>query len=492
MPKGCARPFMRTPFLALRFWLLPARRSLAPGSGRTDGASLLALQDIRDAVRQRRYGVVLRRARQARGLTQGQAGRLAGYSGATISRFETGSRRLADIDTLRRLAVALGAAPEVFGLTPGTAEFPGDARAGAVPGEAPLARVVTGLPQDGDDVRRRDMITGTAALAGAAALGRAPGGGTPRHPAAGLEDVLYGKADAAPVPPGTLRAAITVARGDFRDARYDRVPAALPKIIAAAQAIRDNAGAGDRAEASGLLADAYLLAADFAVKVNDDPLSWTTSDRALQAAQASGDPLAIADARRSVATAMRRARHPGRAVDMLLRASRDIEPDGNASPDQLASYGNLLTVAAYTAATAGNRRAAGEYMAEAASAAARLRSSRQPAFGQAGLTLYQVSIAQVLGDNGTAIDHARTIRAADIPTPERQGRYWVDVARAWQQWGKPEACYRALLAAERAAPAEVRYRPPVHRLTEDLLRLDARSSLPGLRDFARRVGVPGH
>jgi hypothetical protein len=273
------------------------------------------------------------------------------------------------------------------------------------------------------------------------------------------------------------------------------VPAALPKIIAAAQATRDSARAGDRAEASGLLADAYILTADFAVKINDDPLSWTTSDRALQAAQASGDPLAVADARRAVATAMRRASHPGRAVDMLLRACRDIEPDGDAGPDQLATYGNLLTVAAYTAATAGNRPAAGEYMTEAASAAARLgsaRSSRQTAFGQAGLTLYQVSIAQVLGDSGTAIDHARSIRAADIPTPERQGRYWVDVARAWHQWGKPEACYRALLAAERAAPAEVRYRPPVHRMTEDLLRLDARSSLPGLRDFARRVGVPGH
>ena len=292
----------------------------------------------------------------------------------------------------------------------------------------------------------------------------------------------------------SLRAAITTARGDFRDARYDRLPAALPQIIAAAQATGENAGYGGRAEASGLLADAYILAADFAVKINDDPLSWMTSDRALQAAQASGDQLVIADARRAVATAMRRARHPARADDLLLRACRDIEPGRNAGPEQLATYGTLLTVAAYTAATAGNRDAASQYMTEAASAAARLgaaRSSRQPAFGPAGLTLYKVSIAQVLGDSGTAIDHARKLRAADIPTSERQGRYWVDVARAWHQWGKPEACYRALLAAERAAPAEVRYRPPVHRMTEDLLRHDTRSSMPGLRAFARRTGLPG-
>jgi hypothetical protein len=32
-----------------------------------------------------------------------------------------------------------------------------------------------------------------------------------------------------------------------------------------------------------------------------------------------------------------------------------------------------------------------------------------------------------------------------------RGRYWVDVARAYHQWGKPERCYRALLAAERTA-----------------------------------------
>jgi hypothetical protein len=268
----------------------------------------------------------------------------------------------------------------------------------------------------------------------------------------------------------------------------------LPKIIAAAQATSQDAGSGQLAEASGLLADAYLLAADFAVKINDDPLSWTTADRALQAAQASGDPLLLADARRAVAVAMRRARHSARAVDLLLRACRDIAPDANASPDQLATYGNLLTVAAYTAATAGNRHAATEYITEAATAARRLgttTSSRQPAFGPAGLALYQVSIAQVLGDNGTAIDHARGIRPGDIPTPERQGRYWVDVARAWHQWGKPEACYQALLAAERAAPAEVRYRPPVYRMTEDLLSRNSRNSLPGLRAFAHRIGLPG-
>jgi hypothetical protein len=69
------------------------------------------------------------------------------------------------------------------------------------------------------------------------------------------------------------------------------------------------------------------------------------------------------------------------------------------------------------------------------------------------------------------------LHPAVITTAERQGRYWVDVARAYHQWGKPEPCYRALLSAERAAPAEVSYCPPVHRMTKELLRGDRRRSL---------------
>jgi hypothetical protein len=228
------------------------------------------------------------------------------------------------------------------------------------------------------------------------------------------------------------------------------------------------------------------------VKLNDDPLALTLADRALRSASVGDDPLAVADARRAVATALRRTGRRGTARDLLIAAAHDIEPGGRASPDQLSVFGTLLEVAAYTAAVDGDRHAASHFIGEAKAAAARLgrdANYRFTAFGPANVTLYQVSIAQVLGDSGTAIEHAKTLRPAAIPTAERQGRYWIDVARAYHQWQKAEACYRALLAAERVAPAEVRYRPPVHRMTEDLLRADRRH-LPGLHTFARRIGLP--
>jgi transcriptional regulator with XRE-family HTH domain len=432
-------------------------------------------------------------------LTLAELGGRCGYSASQISRYERGVQPLTDITLLRRFARALAIPPQMLGLTSqhGT-------RAGghADAGRKERAAVTCGpnvspvfQSEGGEDpVRRRELLTRAAGLAGAAALGLpAAGWARTASPRGGLEEVLYGNLAAEPVPLAALRDAATWARACFQAARYDRLAAVLPDLIGVAAATRDNAGGDERAAASALLADAYIAAAGFAVKLNDDAFGWALADRALQAARAGYDLLTVADARRAVATVLRRTGRPAQARELLISAARDIEPGDGASPDQLSMYGTLLEVAAYTAAVDGDRQEAAGFIGEASAAATRLggdANCRFTAFGPANVALYQVSIAQVLGDSGTAIEHARTLRPAAIPTPERQGRYWIDVARAYHQWGKPEPCYRALLAAERAAPAEVRYRPPVHRMAEDLLRADRRQALPGLRAFARRIGVP--
>ncbi|MBA9007997.1 hypothetical protein [Thermomonospora cellulosilytica] len=344
-------------------------------------------------------------------------------------------------------------------------------------------------------MRRRELLAGATGLAGAAALGL-PARVSARSlsPAGGLDAVLYGAPPgAAPVALPALRAAVTKARACFQAARYDHLHRGLAGLLATAAATRDHADGPDAHIAGALLADAYITASHFMIKLNDDQLAWATADRAVQAAEAAGDPLVLADARRAVATVLRRTGRPGMARDLLLATAGQIEPGGDATAERLSMYGTLLQVAAYTAAVDGDRHAAREYITEAKAAADRLghdANHRFTAFGPTNVALYQVSIAQVLGDSGTAIEHAKALDPAAIPTAERRGRYWIDVARAYHQWGRPEACYKALRTAERAAPAEVRYRPPVHRMTEDLLRADNRNALPGLRAFAARVGVP--
>jgi transcriptional regulator with XRE-family HTH domain len=444
-------------------------------------------------------GAIVRAARLAAGLTLAELGDLCGYSASQISRYERGRQRLTDITLLRRFAEALAIPPQSLGLTPDSAEHRRHADTGPIEHVMPISGPnLSGKFQSegGDDpVRRRELLARAAGLAGAAALGlpSATRPQAPGDPGGHLDNLLYGSASAEPVSLTTLRTITAQARAYFQTAHYERLAAVLPQMIATATATRDSATGGKQAAASALLADAYIVAANFVVKLNDDPVAWALADRALQAAQAGDDPLTTADARRAVATALRRTGRPAKARELLMTAIHDIEPAGRAGPDQLSVYGTLLEVAAYTAAVDGNRAAASELIGEAKTAAARLgrdANYRFTAFGPANVTLYQVSIAQVLGDNGTAIEHAKALRPTVIPTAERQGRYWIDVARAYHQWGKPEPCYRALLAAEHAAPAEVRYRPPVHRITEGLLRTSHRTSLPGLPAFARRIGMP--
>jgi transcriptional regulator with XRE-family HTH domain len=440
-------------------------------------------------------GSIVRAARQRAGLTLADLGRRCGYSASQISRYERGVQPLTDIAVLRRFAEALQIPPQAFGLTPmRDGSRHADHKERASDSAGPIVGRDFGR-EDGDDpVRRRELLAGAAGLASAAALGIPAGGRAkaPADPRAGLESLLYGQAAAAPVSATTLRAAVTQARADFQTARYDRLAISLPGLVGAAAATRQAVGLQEQAAANTLLAEAYITAANFMVKLNDDPLALTLADRALQAANAGDDPLTAADAHRAVATVLRRTGRRATARDLLISAAHDIEPAGHTSVGQLSVYGTLLAVAAYTAAVDGDRHMASEFIGEAKTAATRLGQDanyRFTAFGPTNVTLYQISIAQVLGDNGTAIEHARTLRPAAIPTAERQGRYWIDVARAYHQWRKPVHCYRALLAAECAAPAEVRYRPPVHRITEDLLRAD-RHHLPGLPSFARRIGLP--
>jgi hypothetical protein len=229
------------------------------------------------------------------------------------------------------------------------------------------------------------------------------------------------------------------------------------------------------------------------VKLGHDHLAWTTADRALQAAYSSGDILTQAAARRALGIVLRRAGRAETAQRLVVDTAAALQPELRHGPEYLSVYGSLLSTAAYTAAVDGDRNTARTLIGEAVDAADRLGvdgNHRFTAFGPTGVGLYRISIARVLGDSGAAIEAARQINPATIPLVERQARYWSDVARSFYQWGKHEQCYRALLAAERASPDEVRYRKPIQQITVSLLQHPTAHKLPGLRAFAIRTGAP--
>ena len=432
-------------------------------------------------------GAIVRAVRQANALTLAELARRCGYSISTLSRMERGKQPLGDVAVLRSLARALRIPPELLGLA--------DTPPRSVRTHRPIAIVGVDLAPDeeADPMRRRALLVGLTGLSGAALLGPASVPAT-ADPFRALEhDLLAPPGHGIPVELPRLRTQLAVARTLFQRARYTEVATRLHRLLPAALATRHEAGTRDAiAAADGQLAELYTLTAELMVRLGNDPLALTTADRAMRAAHAADDVLTRAGASRAWAIVLRRADHAETAQQLVIETAAALQPDLHRGPEHLSVYGSLLSTAAYTSAVDGDRDTARTLVGEAVEAAHRLGADanhRFTAFGPTGVGLYQISIARVLDDPAAAIDTARHIDRRAIPVLERRARYWSDIARSFHEWGKPEQCYRALLAAEHASPDEVRYRKPIQRITTSLLRHPTARSLPGLHAFARRTGA---
>jgi hypothetical protein len=439
------------------------------------------------AARDEQYGVLLRLARTAAGLTLEAAGRRVGYSASTLSRMESGKRPLTDVTVLRRLAAGLGIPCQLFGLAETSA---GTARTISTAGKVPAGQPGNRQQEGGDGpVRRRELLGGLAGLATApllpAVAGPREAGDPAGELAAALERVLLrGTSPVPAISPAGLRAGLAAVRADFQASRYRALAARLPGLLAALD--------GGTAEPA-VAAELYNTAVHVCIKLQVTGLDWLAADRALAAARQAGDPAVTASVTRNMVTLLRGASRYDTAQHLALEAAGRLPLAGpDASARHLSLYGTLLCNAGYAAAQAGDRSRCAELLGEADTAAARLggdRNEHWTAFGPTDVLLHRISAAWRLGDAGTAIDHARKIRAGTIRLPERQARYWIDVARAFDQWGKPADCYRALRIAETAAPEEVRAQPKARALARDLLAAPSSPALSGLREFATRLGA---
>jgi transcriptional regulator with XRE-family HTH domain len=435
---------------------------------------------VRAALDSGDLGAIIRSVREAHHLTLAQLGARCGYSSSTVSRLETGRQPLRDVRVLRSLAEALAIPAHLLGLADTST------RNVANPRPAASLRIILRTDEEIDPMRRRTLLAGIGGLAGATVLGDPASA----DPIRALETTLLEPLATGPVPAGIaqLDQDVVTLHALFQHGRYADVTAALPRLLSTAMAAHASQP-GERTAAQ--LAELYTLATELLIKVGDDHLAWTTADRALQTAYASGDILTQATARRALGVVLRRAGRADTANKLVIDTAAALQPDLRQGPEYLSVYGSLLSTAAYTTAVAGDRDPAQALNIEAADAARHIGDAnhRNTAFGRTGVDLYRISIARALGDPGTAIDIARKINPATIATVERRGQYWTDIARSYHQWGKPERCYQALLAAEHATPGEVRHRSHIQQITRTLLHQPGTTGLPGLKAFAARVGA---
>lgn len=434
-------------------------------------------------------GTVIRLARRRADLNQTQLGVLCGYSVSTISRIERGQPPSQDIHVRRRVAEVLGIPAQLLGLAgaAGQPSVPLTRVEGTRTGHVGV-RVVATTAERGDPVRRREVLSGLTASAAAAALPWPDRLGATK---ASLSDLLSAETmGTAALTLQALTARLVCARRLFGDSRYDELTRQVVALLAGAAATRRDGSAGDRQAATVVLAAGYRLGSELAVKRNDDALGWVLADRALTTARASGLPVAVAHASRSVAVAMRRAGHHDDAIALLKGSAEQLQPGRQATDADLATYGSLLCTAAYASAQAGRRREAEALIGEASSAAGRVSApvtAGEITFSATNVAVYKIGIFTAVGDSAAALEHASTVDVRLLETPERYARYCMDTARAWEQHGRHDRATQALCAAESRAPQELR-RPSAHELITRLLY--APTVTPsGLRSLAARVGA---
>jgi hypothetical protein len=238
------------------------------------------------------------------------------------------------------------------------------------------------------------------------------------------------------------------------------------------------------------LAQAYCVATQLLLKLHDDGIACTAADRAVQAASAGSDPVVTAEAARLATTVLRRTHHGDGAQRIVLRAAQQLDSDtGLTNPREVAKYGELLAVAAYTAAMRDDRDTAWTLLGEADDATRRAGKVEDGPLNTLDLQVYKISVARTLDDFDSAVDYARQVDPTQIISLERRARYWQDTALALQGRGRSDGAFQALLAAEHDTPQEVRFRPWAQHLTQDLMAADVRGTLPGVRGLAHRIGV---
>ncbi|WBB82095.1 helix-turn-helix domain-containing protein [Micromonospora sp. WMMD882] len=224
-----------------------------------------------------------------------------------------------------------------------------------------------------------------------------------------------------------------------------------------------------------LVVRVYRLTAQTLVKLGEPHLAWLAADRAMTTA--TGDPRRVALAAVPLAQAFRALNRPRYALAATTTALRPLDPPpaGELPPDHLALAGTLLTEAALAAATCGDPDAVADYTGRAAHLAAAHAERHQldHAFGPVVVDLTRALAAARLGDNRLAVDLHQAATGDDawprLPA-EHRAAHLVDIARVHLDLGDHRAAARALLTADRTAPAEVRLRPTAHTTLTAVLR----------------------
>jgi tetratricopeptide (TPR) repeat protein len=313
------------------------------------------------------------------------------------------------------------------------------------------------------------------------------------HPV--LDQLFAAEPDSAEVAtPDALRADVDAVWGLAHESRFSALSDVLVTLLPRLErASREAVGAAARA-IHVERARAYQAAAAAFARQDEPDAAWVAADRAITAAELSGQPLGVVAGHFRLAHAFIRLQRFDQAERVTSAALEALEPlaqQDTAAPEVLSLCGAMHLVQAVISGHESNRPTARAHLARAAEVGDQLGEDRNDfdtEFGPTNVRLHMVAVAVDLGDAGEALDVAEHIDASAL-SPERQGRLLMDVARAHAQRRHVGEALTALLDAERVSPEYVRSHHLAHDTIADLFAQSGRQPPAELIDLAKRSGA---
>jgi transcriptional regulator with XRE-family HTH domain len=269
---------------------------------------------------------------------------------------------------------------------------------------------------------------------------------------------------------------------------YRRLGALLPDLITGLYQHTQHGNERDRMIAWGGLAK-VLVATSLATKgLGHTSLAWSAAEAAVRAAAQTGkvaDRAAAAYVRAQTMLATPHAVPASLAytTQVINELTDSTRPDS----DDMQVLGMLHLHAGLTTAALGNDPA--DHLGEVDDLVAQTGDGNayEFSFGPSNIGVWRMSMSLERRQGDAAIRQAEAIDPRSIESPDRQSRYFIELARGQFMEGNRQAAQSSILRAESIAPQQVRTRTTVRELVGSMLR-QARKENP-LHQLAQRVGA---
>ncbi|PZT71551.1 helix-turn-helix domain-containing protein [Streptomyces sp. AC1-42T] len=401
------------------------------------------------------FGARVKKFRQDRGMTQAELASTLSKTASWMSQVERGIQPVERLDVLQELADNLGVS--VQQLRPG-APLPRGASS-----EAPQELIKS---NDLDEARR--LISG--------------------HPA--VEALLQAEAPSGPTPSlEELAASVEEVWELTHDGQFADVSALVTELVPALERCVRTVDGGEQSAAYLLLARMYQALAAAFVRQDQADAAWVAADRAIWAAERSGQPLHVCAGVFRMVQAFVRLKHLDQAEHAATSAITALEGVQEMPPEGLSVVGSLYLARALVHARGGRRTEAKEEISKARGIAKRIGADRNDfnlEFGPTNVEIQAVATAVDLGDAGEALDIGLAIDAETL-SPERQGRLLMDLGRAHAQRRHPGEALDCLLRAEALSPETIQTHMAARAAIKELVLIAGPTAPPELLALAERA-----